>query len=57
MFASPSWLSLQFISSTAARLGGDQLSGGPAVVDEGKRVGRVARDLDLTETALRTWVN
>jgi transposase len=26
------------------------------VLDEGKTVGRVARDLDLTETALRTWV-
>jgi transposase-like protein len=26
------------------------------VLDEGKSVGRVARDLDLTETALRTWV-
>jgi transposase len=27
------------------------------VLDEGKSVGSVARDLDLTETALRTWVN
>ena len=27
------------------------------VLDEGKSVGRVARDLDLTETALRAWVN
>ena len=27
------------------------------VLDEGKSVGRVARDLDLTETALREWVN
>ena len=27
------------------------------VLDEGKSVGAVARDLDLTETALRTWVN
>src|SRR6476646_4928222 len=27
------------------------------VLDEGKRVGSVARDLDLTETALREWVN
>jgi transposase len=26
------------------------------VLDEGKTVGRVARDLDLTETALRGWV-
>lgn len=26
------------------------------VVDEGKSVGGVARDLDLTETALREWV-
>lgn len=26
------------------------------VLDEGKRVGSVARDLDLTETALRGWV-
>jgi len=26
------------------------------VLDEGKRVGSVARDLDLTETALREWV-
>jgi transposase len=26
------------------------------VVDEGKTVGQVARDLDLTESALRTWV-
>ena len=26
------------------------------VLDEGKRVGAVARDLDLTETALRDWV-
>jgi len=26
------------------------------VRDEGKTVGRVARDLDLTESALRTWV-
>ena len=26
------------------------------VVDEGTRVGGVARDLDLTETALREWV-
>src|SRR6476659_3484501 len=26
------------------------------VLDEGKRVGAVARDLDLTETALREWV-
>ena len=27
------------------------------VLDEGKSVGSVARDLDLTETALRVWVN
>jgi transposase len=27
------------------------------VLDEGKTVGAVARDLDLTETALRDWVN
>ena len=27
------------------------------VLDEGQSVGRVARDLDLTETALREWVN
>jgi transposase len=27
------------------------------VLDEGKSVGAVARDLDLTETALRDWVN
>ena len=26
------------------------------VLDEGKSVGAVARDLDLTETALRAWV-
>ena len=26
------------------------------VLDEGKTVGGVARDLDLTESALRTWV-
>src|SRR5438132_1425418 len=26
------------------------------VLDEGKRVAQVARDLDLTESALRTWV-
>ena len=26
-------------------------------LDEGKSVGGVARDLDLTETALREWVN
>ena len=26
------------------------------VLDEGKRVAAVARDLDLTETALRDWV-
>jgi transposase len=26
------------------------------VLDEGKSVGTVARDLDLTETALREWV-
>ncbi len=26
------------------------------VLDEGKTVGRVARDLDLTESALRVWV-
>jgi transposase len=26
------------------------------VVDEGKTVGAVARDLDLTESALRLWV-
>src|SRR5262245_1737034 len=26
------------------------------VLDDGKTVGAVARDLDLTETALRTWV-
>lgn len=26
------------------------------VLDEGKTVGAVARDLDLTETALRSWV-
>jgi transposase len=28
----------------------------PLVLDEGKTVGAVARDLDLTETALRDWV-
>ena len=27
------------------------------VLDEGKTVGRVARDLDLTESALRVWVD
>jgi transposase len=27
------------------------------VLDEGKTVGAVARELDLTETALRTWVD
>jgi transposase-like protein len=27
-----------------------------SLLDEGKSVGRVARDLDLTETALREWV-
>jgi transposase len=27
------------------------------VLDEGTSVGSVARDLDLTETALRAWVN
>jgi transposase len=27
------------------------------VLDEGKSVGSVARDLDLTGTALREWVN
>ena len=27
------------------------------VLDEGKSVGSVARDLDLTETVLREWVN
>ena len=27
------------------------------VLDEGKTVGAVARELDLTETALRGWVN
>jgi transposase len=27
------------------------------VLDEGKTVGAVARDLDLTETALREWVH
>ena len=27
------------------------------VLDEGKSVGSCARDLDLTETALREWVN
>ena len=27
------------------------------VPDEGKSVGAVARDLDLTETALREWVH
>ncbi|MDP6581618.1 MAG: transposase, partial [Vicinamibacterales bacterium] len=26
------------------------------VLDEGKTVGRVARELDLTESALRNWV-
>jgi transposase len=26
------------------------------VLDEGKSIGAVARDLDLTETALRAWV-
>ena len=26
------------------------------VLDEGQTVGRVARDLDLTESALRNWV-
>lgn len=27
------------------------------VLDEGKTVGQVSRDLDLTETALREWVH
>jgi transposase len=27
------------------------------VLDEGTTVGSIARDLDLTETALREWVN
>jgi transposase len=27
------------------------------ILDEGKSVGAAARDLDLTETALREWVN
>jgi len=27
------------------------------VIDEGKTVGEAARDLDLTETALREWVS
>ncbi|MDP7673185.1 MAG: transposase [Vicinamibacterales bacterium] len=27
------------------------------VLDEGQSVGRVARDLDLTESALRNWVD
>ena len=27
------------------------------VLDEGKTVGAVARELDLTETALRSWVS
>jgi transposase len=27
------------------------------VLDEGKSVGAIARDLDLTETALRAWVH
>ena len=27
------------------------------VLDEGTSVGRVARDLDLTESALRNWVD
>ncbi len=27
------------------------------VLDEGKSVGSIARDLDLTETALREWVH
>ena len=27
------------------------------VLDDGKTVGRVARELDLTETALREWVH
>jgi transposase len=27
------------------------------VLDEGKTVGAIARELDLTETALRDWVN
>jgi transposase-like protein len=27
------------------------------VLDEGKSVGAVARDLDLTETALRAWLH
>ncbi len=27
------------------------------VLEEGKTVGQVARDLDLTETALREWVH
>ena len=27
------------------------------VLDEGKTVGAVARDMDLTETAVREWVN
>ena len=27
------------------------------MLDEGKSVGAVARDLDLTETALRAWVH
>ena len=28
----------------------------PLVLDEGKSIGRVARDLDLTASALRLWV-
>ena len=27
------------------------------VLDDGQTVGRVARELDLTESALRTWVD
>jgi transposase len=30
---------------------------GRLVLEEGKRVGALARDLDLTETELREWVN
>ena len=37
----------------------DELKAGAVglVLDEGKTVGQVARDLDLTETALREWVH
>ncbi len=37
----------------------DEFKAGAArlVLDEGQTVGRVARDLDLTESALRVWVD